>query len=92
MGKGTSDAYETLGAGRRIVMSAGCAFFMEQPGTPLARAAHQGNLDQIRELMAAGANPNEYDASSQTALHWAARGGHDSGRIIVMERPKDAPR
>ena len=62
-----------------IVISAGCAFFMEQPGTPLARAAHQGNLAQIRELIAAGANPNEYDASRQTPLHWAARGGHALG-------------
>jgi ankyrin repeat protein len=57
----------------------GCTFFMEEPGTPLARAAHEGNIDQIRALLAAGANPNEYDASNQTALHWAARGGHPFG-------------
>ena len=57
----------------------GCTFFMEEPGTPLARAAHAGNLEQVRALLAAGANPNEYDASNQTALHWAARGGHTLG-------------
>jgi ankyrin repeat protein len=57
----------------------GCAFFMERPGTPLAIAAHQGNIEQIRALLASGANPNEYDASNQTALHWAARGGHGLG-------------
>jgi ankyrin repeat protein len=52
---------------------------MEEPGTPLARAAYQGDVTQIRALVAAGANPNEYDASSQTPLHWAARGGHALG-------------
>jgi ankyrin repeat protein len=57
----------------------GCAFFLLEPGTPLARAAHAGNLEQIRALIAAGANPNVYDATSQTALHWAARGGHRIG-------------
>jgi ankyrin repeat protein len=57
----------------------GCAFFMEKPGTPLAKAAHEGNVEQIRALVAAGANANEYDASNQTALHWAARGGHPLG-------------
>lgn len=62
-----------------MLTGAGCTFFMDQPGTPLARAAHTGNLEQIRALVAAGANPNEYDASSQTALHWAARGGHALG-------------
>jgi cytohesin len=57
----------------------GCTFFSERPGTPLGRAAHAGNIEQIRALLAAGANPNEYDASNQTALHWAARGGHRPG-------------
>lgn len=63
-----------------VALSAGgCAFFMEEPGTPLAKAAHAGNLEQIRVLIAAGANPNEYDASNHTALHWAAAGGHTPG-------------
>jgi len=57
----------------------GCAGFMEEPGTPLARAAHEGNITRIRTLVAAGANPNEYDAGNQTPLHWAARGGHRLG-------------
>lgn len=57
----------------------GCATFIQAPGTPLAQAAHQGNVDEIRRLIAAGADPDEYDASSQTALHWAARGGHPLG-------------
>jgi ankyrin repeat protein len=60
------------------VMS-GCAAFMHEPGTPLARAAHEGNIEQVRALVAAGADPNEYDASLHTPLHWAARGGHPLG-------------
>ena len=59
--------------------TASCTCFMEMPGTALGRAAHAGNVEQIRALLAAGANPNEYDASNQTALHWAARGGHRFG-------------
>jgi ankyrin repeat protein len=57
----------------------GCTAFMEGPGTPLARAAHEGNIAEIRRLIAAGADPNQYDASRHTALHWAARGGHPPG-------------
>ena len=57
----------------------GCAYFMDEPGTPLARAAFEGNVAQIRALVGAGANPNEYDASNQSPLHWAARGGHPIG-------------
>jgi ankyrin repeat protein len=59
--------------------TASCAVFMDEPGTPLARAAHEGRIEQIRTLIAAGANPNEYDQSNQTPLHWAARGGHKLG-------------
>jgi len=61
------------------VVTSGCAFFMEEPGTPLAKAAHEGNINAIRSLVAGGANPNEYDASNQTPLHWTARGGHTLG-------------
>ena len=57
----------------------GCAMFMEGPGSPLAQAAHAGNSEEMRRLAAAGADPNAYDASNQTALHWAARGGHPLG-------------
>ncbi len=61
------------------LVTASCAFFTETPGTPLAKAAYDGNVEAIRALLAAGANPNEYDATAQTALHWAARGGHKLG-------------
>jgi ankyrin repeat protein len=61
------------------IAAGGCAWFWEEPGTALARAAHRGDIDAIRSLLAGGANPNAYDATGQTALHWAARGGHPLG-------------
>ena len=60
-------------------LTAGGAFFWEQPGTPLAQAAHRGDLAAIQALLAGGADPNTFDAGGQTALHWAARGGHPIG-------------
>ena len=61
------------------IVSSGCAFFWQKPGTPLGQAAHRGDVTAIRALIAGGANPNEFDGTGQTALHWAARGGHRSG-------------
>jgi ankyrin repeat protein len=57
----------------------GCTMFFEKPGTPLADAAHRGDVAAMRALVAAGADANEYDAGGRTALHWAARGGHQLG-------------
>ena len=45
----------------------------------LADAAHRGDVAAIHALLAAGADPNAFDAGGQTALHWAARGGHPIG-------------
>lgn len=73
------------------VILGGCAGFMDAPGTPLARAAHRGDVAEIRALVAAGANPNEYDASSQTPLHWAARGGHPIGPHDCRGEAADRP-
>jgi ankyrin repeat protein len=61
------------------LISSGCAFFWEQPGTALTQAAHRGDESAIRTLITGGANPNEFDATGHTALHWAARGGHKIG-------------
>jgi ankyrin repeat protein len=56
-----------------------CAIFFEQPGSALADAAHRGDVKAIIALVAAGADPNGYDATGNTPLHWAARGGHPLG-------------
>ncbi|MEW6323306.1 MAG: ankyrin repeat domain-containing protein [Acidobacteriota bacterium] len=61
------------------VAGAACTLVFDQPGTPLARAAQAGDVAAIRTLVAQGADPNAFDASGQTALHWAARGGHPVG-------------
>lgn len=57
----------------------GCVWFWPEPGTPLTRAAQRGDITEIRALIAAGANPNEFDPTGWTPLHWAARGGHRLG-------------
>jgi ankyrin repeat protein len=70
---------------RKVVLASvcfalsGCAAFVQEPGTPLARAAHEGNIDGIRQLIAAGADPNEYDASNQTASRTSARARRPTG-------------
>jgi ankyrin repeat protein len=61
------------------LLTAGCAFFWETPGTPLAKAAHRGDVPVITALLADGADPNQFDPAGYTALHWAARGGHPPG-------------
>jgi ankyrin repeat protein len=73
------------------LLLSGCATFVQQPGTPLARAAHEGNLEAIHALIAAGADPNQYDATSQTPLHWAARGGHPLGPHHCRGEAPDRP-
>ena len=71
------------------LLSGGCAYFWEHPGTPLARAAHRGDVSEIRALLASGANPNEFDATGHTAIHWAARGGHRIGPHHCLGEDKE---
>jgi ankyrin repeat protein len=75
----TKRGLRRAGAAIACLLLASCSTFMQQPGTPLAQAAHHGNIAEMRRLVSAGANPNAYDATSQTPLHWAARGGHPLG-------------
>jgi cytohesin len=59
--------------------SAACAGFFDEPKTPLQRAAFAGDVAAVNALVAAGAGVNERDALGNTALAWAARGGHPVG-------------
>jgi len=57
-----------------------CTGFWDTPATPLHHAAFRGDVSLIRQLAAAGVNVNEQDHLGNTALSWAARGGHPAGR------------
>ncbi len=52
--------------------------------TPLMAAAHAGNLDLVRVLLGAGADPTRKDVDGQTALDWAASGGHEETATALL--------
>ena len=58
----------------------------------LALAANQGDLDECRRLLAAGADPAFADADKFTPLHEAAQGGHPAVCALLIEAgaPLDA--
>lgn len=62
-----------------MVSSVACAGFFEEPKTPLQQAAFAGNVSAVHSLVARGADVNERDVLGNTALAWAARGGHPVG-------------
>src|SRR5690606_9511977 len=45
------------------------------PDAPLADAAMRGDLQEVRALLAAGADVNVAQGDGMTALHWAAELG-----------------
>ncbi|WHL19927.1 ankyrin repeat domain-containing protein [Stenotrophomonas acidaminiphila] len=51
----------------------------------LAVAANQGDLDECRRLLAAGADPAFADADKFTPLHEAAQGGHPAVCALLIE-------
>lgn len=62
-----------------VMVMGGCISFLDEPGTPLADAAHRGDVAALRALIADGADPSAFGPDGQTALHWAVRGGHPIG-------------
>ena len=62
-----------------LLASVGCAGFFEEPKTPLQRAAFAGDVAAVKALVGGGADVNERGALGNTALAWAARGGHPVG-------------
>ncbi|HYG11937.1 MAG TPA: ankyrin repeat domain-containing protein [Pyrinomonadaceae bacterium] len=58
-----------------------------QPSTALTVAAERGDVAQVKQLIAAGADVNEKDKWGHTALMWAARKGHaEIARALVEAR------
>ena len=55
----------------RAILSAVCQYDKR-----LAAAAAEGNIHEVRRLVAKGADVNVKDELGQTPLHGAARGGH----------------
>ena len=51
----------------------------------LAQAANQGDIDECRRLLAAGADPAFADADKFTPLHEAAQGGHPTVCALLIE-------
>lgn len=62
--------------------------------SPLLRAAHEGDLGEVRRLLAAGADPNRtetvegrwQDGVQRSALGGAARGGHLEVARLLLDR------
>ncbi len=65
--------------------------FFEKPGTPLAEAAHRGDVAAIRMLVAEGADLDAFGPDGQTALHWGARGSHPIGPHRCKGEAADPP-
>ncbi len=52
----------------------------------LCQAAKDGDLEQVKKLIAAGADVNAGDERGQTPLHFAARGGYDQiARLLIAQ-------
>ncbi len=57
---------KTLAANKALALSADSA-----GSTTLMHAAYAGTLEMMRDLLAAGADPNAHNEREATALHWA---------------------
>lgn len=56
----------------------------KDPASLLQYAVHDGNLDEVVERLAAGADPNEFDPDGQTALTICGRRGNaDIARVLI---------
>ena len=60
-----------------------------EPTTPLTVAAERGDAEQVRKLIATGADLNERDESGYTALVWAARNGSTQVAKALIEAQAD---
>ena len=61
---------------RRIVLRQLMSCFPQSREKGLIRAAEDGRLDRVRNLLEAGASPNAKSEGDVTVLMWAAARGH----------------
>ena len=78
------------------VLLVGCA--TKQPPEPpttkapeisIHKAAYQGNIDAVRQQIAAGTDVNTQDDSGWTPLHWAASKVHNKVAKLLIEEGAD---
>ena len=62
---------------------------MPDPDTPLASAAARGRAQDVRALLAQGADPNQKDGNGLPPLVWAARLGHVEAVKALLEGGAD---
>eukprot|EP01101_Sappina_pedata_P001011 TRINITY_DN11134_c1_g1_i1.p1 TRINITY_DN11134_c1_g1~~TRINITY_DN11134_c1_g1_i1.p1 ORF type:complete len:134 (-),score=57.77 TRINITY_DN11134_c1_g1_i1:122-523(-) len=56
---------------------------------PLIETAKRGNEEQMGELLSQGAKVGQIDAIGNTALHWAASGGHLAAVNLLIQHKAD---
>ncbi|BDU75695.1 ankyrin repeat domain-containing protein [Mesoterricola sediminis] len=60
-----------------------------QGGTKLSRAALDGNIAQMTQLMEAGEKVNDIDKWGWTPLLWACYYGQEKAAVLLLERGAD---
>ena len=53
--------------------------------TPLIWASEMGSTECVKNLLDAGADPNEFEVDGWSALHWAARNGHLGVATLLLQ-------
>ena len=74
---------------RRIVLRQLMSCFPQRGKKGLIRAAEDGRLDLVRNLLKAGANPNTKSEGDFTVLMWAAARGHVEVVKALLESGAD---
>ena len=59
------------------------------PEISIHKAAYQGNIDAVRQHIAAGTDVNTQDDSGWTPLHWAASKVHNKVAKLLIEEGAD---
>ncbi|MGC9317510.1 MAG: ankyrin repeat domain-containing protein, partial [Armatimonadota bacterium] len=81
----------------RTAATLALAMLLVGVGTTLAwadvhQAASEGDLEQVRELLDEGADPNDIPEEQFGALHWAALRGHVEVATLLLDSGADINR